>query len=357
MPVLIILLTVVVLIGAIMYSQHQTATMERHWQALAAERGLQWLPGGWFTNPQVLGEQDDYSVAVGIQMRSQGKSSVPYTTITARPRRPLPADLRITPEGFMDAMGKMLGGQDIQIGDAYLDQQLRFRSTDPEATKALFADPGLRQAIGALANGCSYSRLENGEIVLEKSGRVSAGVGAMLDDVLKMVAALDGARLTPWQAVSSRLGLSLSDDRRRASLTGTHRGRQVILSVSFEASRTVIDVPVTGLPPGLTITKGKKPDAIRLGDPVLDGMIAATGRDPDAIRELLRDDSLRGELLSVIHAWPGSQVVSRGVRLVMPGAAAKGLEARLEEATTLATSLSRRLEEQQKRRTAVRQVT
>ncbi|MFT5680028.1 MAG: hypothetical protein ACI8RZ_000933 [Myxococcota bacterium] len=357
MSVLIIIPIVLILLGVMLYAQHQAAEMERHWRAIAAERGLEWLPGGWFTTPKLIGKQGDYGVEVGIENRSHGKSTTPYTTVRARPTRPLPRELRLTQEGFTATFGKLFGGQDILIGDAFLDSKLRIRSADEAATKALFREPTLRRAVGALANGCTYSRLENTEVILEQQGKLSVGVDRMLDDVLQLVAALDGAPLAPWQAVSSRLSLNLIDQGSRANLSGTHRGQRVVLSVNLAARQTIIDVPITGLPSGLSITAGKKSDAIRLGDPVLDGMVSATGRNPDAIRTLLRDDDLRGELLSVIHAWPGSAVTPRGVRLIMPGAAAEGLDARLEEATTLAATLTRRVEATSRPAAAVRQPT
>jgi hypothetical protein len=250
----------------------------------------------------------------------------------------------------MDAMGKMLGGQDIKIGDDILDPQFRFRSTDPEGTQALFTDPELRQAIGYLSNGGSTNcRLENEQVVLERRGLISINLSDILDDVIMMTAALDDALIRPWQDIASRLVLVLSDSRRRVTLTGSHRERQVFLSVNLAANRTIIDVPVTGLPAQLTITKGDKPGAVRLGDPILDGMVSVTGNEPDAIRALLRDDILRGELLAVVHAWPGSQITPKGIKLVMPGSAAVDLEARLEETTTLASTLTRRLEQQTSR--------
>ena len=340
---MIIIAFVLIALFALFTYRKQAAELERLWKSLAAERGLQWRPGGLLSYPQLVGEHRSYAVTITITSRSQGKSKIPYTTVTVSPQRPLPPQLRITQEDFMDAMSKMLGGQDITIGDDLLDPQLRFRSSDPAGTRALFADPELRQAIGSLSNGCPYSRLESEQVVLETRGRLSADLGEMLDDTIMMAAALDDARIRPWQDIASRLALVLSDSRRRVTLTGSHRGRQVFLSVNFAANRTIIDVPVTGLPAQLTITKGDKLDAIQLGDPILDGTLSVTGSDPEAIRALLRDDTLRGELLAVLHAWPGSQLTPKGVQLVMPGAAAVDLEARLEETTALASTLARRL--------------
>ena len=101
-------------------------------------------------------------------------------------------------------------------------------------------------------------------------------------------------------------------------------------------------MPIQGLPPGLSVSAKQQSDGIRLGDPVLDGMVTVRGQDPERIRSLLRSDELRGVLLAVVHAWPGSSVTHQGVRLRMPGSCAVGLDARLEEATTLARLLSER---------------
>ncbi len=352
-PALIFLLSVVGLIALVAYSSHRTAERKRLWAALAERRGLSWEPGGWLTHPGIRGEIGGYPVEIGIQMRNQGKSSVAYTAVRARPLRPLPADLRITQEGLLTGLGKLLGAQDFTINDPYLDKKLQLKSTDPDTTRALFADPALRAAAAVLTGPCPYTRLDEGAVIVEARGMIGSELSEVLDGTVRLAAALDSARLTPWRAVCGRLGLSLTDEGRRLILSGSHRGRRVILTVDLAASRTYIDVPVDGLPAGLAITAERRDDAIRLSDPVLDGMVSVTGGAPDALRALLRDDDLRGELLSVVHAWPGSEVRSEGVRLVMPGSAAQGLDARLEEATTLAARLTARLDAA--RKTASRQ--
>lgn len=354
-PFFIALLSVLVIVGVIVHSANDREKLVSRWSALAEARGMQFRPGGWFAHPEVSGKVDSRDVEIGIELRSQGKSSIPYTTVQATTLRPMPVGLEVTREGLGDAIGKMLGGQDIQISDARLDPKLRFRAQDAPAAAAMFSDPALRRDLSSLLTPCSYSRLHGQHVILEAQGRSKTPVESMLEEAVKLARSLDNARLSPWQAAASRHNLELRDQVSRITLSGTHRGRHVVINADLRGNATFIDVPVTGLPAGLSITRGKDPAGVRLGDPVLDGMITVKGRNPDALRALLRDDDLRGELLAVVHAWPGSAVVREGVRLCLPGAAAEGLEARLEEATALASRLSARLEAAEKQRQRQRQ--
>lgn len=57
--------------------------------------------------------------------------------------------------------------------------------------------------------------------------------------------------------------------------------------------------------------------AVRLEDPILDTMVAVSCRDPAAVRERLCLDEVRGPLLDVVHAHPGSILRSTAVELVV----------------------------------------
>ena len=196
MEAFFLLITLVIMAVAILYDQHKRGEMERAWKSVARSRELDWTPGGFMSTPSLRGRQDDYPVEVSIKMRSQGKSSVPYTRVHVMTKRPVPEGLSVSREDFTDAIGKMFGGQDIQIGDMMLDPKLRFRSSAPETTKALFADPQLRSALMVLLAHTSWSKQEVTNTVLEVKGRATYALEPLIDDALKLARALDDARAT-----------------------------------------------------------------------------------------------------------------------------------------------------------------
>ena len=74
------------------------------------------------------------------------------------------------------------------------------------------------------------------------------------------------------------------------------------------------------------------PEARPTGLPVLDLCVAVATSEP--IQEELVET-----LLKVVHAWPGSSVSPRGVRLILPGVVTEGLGERIDEAVDLARAL------------------
>jgi hypothetical protein len=62
---------IILIIGAFLaYHRHQNAELERHWKALAADRGLQWQPGGLLSYPQLIGDHRGYAITITITYRS-----------------------------------------------------------------------------------------------------------------------------------------------------------------------------------------------------------------------------------------------------------------------------------------------
>ena len=165
---------------------------------------------------------------------------------------------------------------------------------------------------------------------------MTADVGTLMDEALQLAQALDAARLAPWLRIATAHNLHLEDAQQTLTLTRA----ALRVRVDFAAEQTTITMAIPDLPAGLLITAGSTPSAIRLGDPVLDGMISAHGDNEDAIRSLLRDDDMRGELLAVLHAWPDSTITASGIRLVLPTTTGADFDARLDEITALSARIA-----------------
>ena len=342
-------LFVILVLAGILYDQNRRHTQETHWQLLAhSEAGLTFTPGGLFSSAVLHGELDGVSVHVDILTRQEGETGSYYTQVWGRVPVVLPAGLRITPEGLGTTLVKMVGGQDIQVGDVVLDDRARIQGDSPEDIRGLFADPALRRVFLDLFGSSRYNRLEDGKVILEKPGRHGEEVRGMLRTVVAISRALADARLRPWQALTvQHPGLSIALRDTRLLLEGQAEGVAVHGRADLRLGRTELRVEVpASLPPGLVVSSGRLEGALKLGDPVLDSAVSVRGASSEAVRALLRDDALRGDLLSVLHAWPGSRIENNSVVMLIPSASPPALAEHLRDALLLAHHLARRADPQ-----------
>lgn len=135
----------------------------------------------------------------------------------------------------------------------------------------------------------------------------------------------DLAALARWEGAADGLGLSQEAGhfyRLRGSVEGVllavdgvgDFGKPGTLGISVRGTL------LTPMPPGTRASHKDLPpeQPVRLEDPVLDGLIALTTREAAATRERLCTDAVRGPLLDVLHAHPGSVLRARTVELVVP---------------------------------------
>lgn len=337
-PGFIIIIFVTALVGLLSYSK-QVSSVERSWGEYAQATGLRFTAKDFFTEPALAGQIDGYSVFVTTVKRG-GKNKTTFTQATITTLRAMPQGLTVNQEGLLDAVTKLVGGQDIAIGEETLDSKLRFRGESAASITALFADHNLQHTLQFLSNYTHFSKLKGREVIVDQRGLMTDSIDLLVSDALRIAQAMDMARLRPWQELAHQLGLSLSEQLDRIVLSGEHRGHTIKLTVDLKQDTSTITLPLSGMPAGLSVVASTEA-GIKLGDPILDGMLTVGGSNPDAVRMLLLDDELRGVLLAVVHAWPGASVNASRIRLPLPHTDTTDLAARLEEVTTLASRLMR----------------
>ncbi|MCO5167539.1 MAG: hypothetical protein M9894_14425 [Planctomycetes bacterium] len=119
------------------------------WDEVARARGLEsftipFKDGGW----RLSGDVDGVPVAVRTEGNRDRNRTITIVQVTLPDR--VPADLRLSVEGFGDRLMKALGGQDVQVGDREVDDLLRVRGDDPEAIQACLHRPAVLDALRAL---------------------------------------------------------------------------------------------------------------------------------------------------------------------------------------------------------------
>lgn len=323
------------------------------WQALAAQRGLQWAPGRTLAPGTLTGSIHEIPVRATTVRRGNGKSSTTWTVVHAQAGQALPVGLRVSHEGLGASVMKLFGAQDIQLGDKGMDGELRIQGQDEPAIRALLTRPELRAPLRALARYPARSRIEDDQVVLERIGTDSAELAKLLDAAAALARGLAEASRRPWQELAERHGLELKRSGSIVVLGGTVAGMRVELRTALRDghpfSRIIVHLSA-GLPPGLAAQvapRDARGEGLQLGDPVLDGVIQVTCPDPEAARALLRDEhqgiDLHGDLLAVIHGHPGSVLTDRSLTLVADTASPVAVDAALTDALTLTRSLGRLL--------------
>ena len=104
-------------------------------------------------------------------------------------------DLSVTREGLADMVGKLFGGQDLQIGEPRFDQAFRIRGSS-EALARDVLTPGVRAALLAAVQQHPMVHLDGGAVRITQAGIARAEqIQPQLDTLIAVVDAFqrDGA--------------------------------------------------------------------------------------------------------------------------------------------------------------------
>lgn len=143
-------LAVAALVGAVIYYAHQEYQAAlRTWAAFAASRGLQYAaPEGWLfrTAPRITGTIEQIAFTIDTFTVSHGKSSTTYTRVRARAIDPIPSAVKVYNAHFLSGLGKLLGFQDVPVGDAVFDEKYVVKA-DVEADARALLDAPTRRSL------------------------------------------------------------------------------------------------------------------------------------------------------------------------------------------------------------------
>jgi hypothetical protein len=124
-------------------------SQEEIWRQLSVEIGGQYVDGGFWEGDKVVARTGPWTTTLDTCTRTVDNSSTP-TTYT-RLRAPF-----VNPDGFRFAiyrkhlfsgLGRLLGLQDIEIGEPFFDEEFVIKGNSDERVRALFANPRLRESI------------------------------------------------------------------------------------------------------------------------------------------------------------------------------------------------------------------
>ena len=120
---------------------------EEMWSQLSREIGADYQPGGFFKEGKVVLTHREWQITLDTYTVSTGKSHVTYTRIRAPFVNPDGFRFNIYRKGIFSGIAKLLGTQDIEIGDAYFDDEFIIQSSSQDLVYRLLSSIEIRQLI------------------------------------------------------------------------------------------------------------------------------------------------------------------------------------------------------------------
>ncbi len=149
-PFWIFFVVVGLLIAAIVVvaSKRQLDAMNAAWQMAAERLGFSFAPGTMRRGPTISGDIEGHDAEIHSYTKSSGKNSSRYTRYTVT-FRAIGIGLRLSRQSGIGRLLKVLGSQDIEIGDPTFDETFIVQAADPRAARA-FLNSGITMALNRL---------------------------------------------------------------------------------------------------------------------------------------------------------------------------------------------------------------
>jgi hypothetical protein len=118
---------------------------EEIWNLLAQRIGAEFTPGGgWAGRSRVDAQVGQWVVTLDTFTVSTGKSTVTFTRVRAPFVNRDGFRFTITRAGVFSPVARVLGFQDVEVGDAAFDEAFVVKTNDEPRVRTFLADPDLR---------------------------------------------------------------------------------------------------------------------------------------------------------------------------------------------------------------------
>jgi hypothetical protein len=119
------------------------------WQQLCSEIGADFIEGGFWRGDKVQARVKEWVITLDTYTISNGKTSTTYTRMRAPYVNSDGFRFTICRKDLFSGLGKLLGMQDIEIGEPEFDRDFIIKGNNEAQVLALFANPKVRQLIQA----------------------------------------------------------------------------------------------------------------------------------------------------------------------------------------------------------------
>ncbi|MCU0723282.1 MAG: DUF3137 domain-containing protein [Planctomycetes bacterium] len=118
---------------------------EEIWRELAADTGMEFRDGGFWGADTVVAEARGWTVVLdSYTTKSDDGDTTTYTRLRAPFRNAGGIRFKVYRAGLFSGLGKILGLQDLEIGDPEFDRVFVVKGNSPEWIQGVFADPRVR---------------------------------------------------------------------------------------------------------------------------------------------------------------------------------------------------------------------
>ena len=114
------------------------------WQQFSQEIGAEFVEGGFWKGNKVQAHVDPWTITLDTYTVNTQHSHVTYTRMRAPYVNPEGFRFTIYRKGFFSDLGKLLGMQDIEVGDPDFDEAFIIKGNDEFKVRDLLANPHIR---------------------------------------------------------------------------------------------------------------------------------------------------------------------------------------------------------------------
>ena len=120
---------------------------EEVWWQLSQEIGAEFIEGGFWEGSKVQAHVKSWTITLDTYTVSCADGSITYTRMRAPYINPEGFRFTIYRKNLFSKLGKLLGMQDIEVGDLEFDEAFIIKGNDESKVRDLFANPKIRQMI------------------------------------------------------------------------------------------------------------------------------------------------------------------------------------------------------------------
>jgi hypothetical protein len=117
------------------------------WRQLSSEIDARYVDGGFWKGDKVQAAHDEWTVTLDTYTVSTGKATVVFTRMRAPYVNPGGFRFTVYRKGMFSGIAKMLGMQDIEIGDESFDHDFIVKGNDEARVRELLANHRIRELI------------------------------------------------------------------------------------------------------------------------------------------------------------------------------------------------------------------
>lgn len=117
------------------------------WRQLSSELDARYVEGGFAKADKVQATHGEWIVTLDTYVVSTGKTVIVFTRMRAPYVNPGGFRFTVYRKSIFSGLGKMLGMQDIEIGDESFDQDFIIKGTDEAQVRELLSNPKIRELI------------------------------------------------------------------------------------------------------------------------------------------------------------------------------------------------------------------